>query len=268
MPTELEITPPLAHKPNDDCQRQKPPRQNIVTRGDKEVAQTKSCTATVLALIWIVSLLSQSPPAIFADIVNGHICVESWPSSQAHRAFKTSLFVFFYLLPLAVICLCYARTAAVLWNAGAEFVSPYMTGAPRRRHSRRKVARMVMILVTCFTVCWLPYHIRNIMECWHLIFYSEFSYYTTILVRVMAYANSCLNPLLYSCLCENFRKNYYQACSCCCRKRDPQYKTQLICCHEMYPNGTAAISEHTPNTNSTRMSAVRKSFTSSGARVS
>eukprot|EP00057_Strongylocentrotus_purpuratus_P003463 XP_003726709.2 PREDICTED: galanin receptor type 1-like [Strongylocentrotus purpuratus] len=235
--------------------------------------RSKSGTAIVLAAIWIVCLGSQSPPAIYATLYQDRLCVEQWPNLLSQRAFKTSLFVFFYVIPLGVICLCYARMAAVLWNAGAEFVSPYMAGAPRRRHTRRKVARMVMILVSCFSICWLPYHIRSIMECWQLITMSPFSYYFGIICRLMGYANSCLNPLLYSCLCENFRKNYYQACSCCCvGKKERNCKAQLICCHELYPNGTAALEcEQTRNTtNSTRMSAVgsRKSFTSSGGRIS
>lgn len=166
--------------------------------------RSKGRTLLVLLCIWTVCLLYCMYPTRHGVVHPVHkMCVELWPSSLKRIIFSSSLTFFFYLIPLFVICVCYASMAKVLWNAGMD-ISRNRSGAARRK-SRRKIARMVLILVVCFAWCWLPFHTRMILEMAGAIRPTSFHYHFGFLVRAFAYLNSCLNPLLYSFLGENFR---------------------------------------------------------------
>ena len=179
-------------------------------------------TILIIGTIWLISLGSQTPTLLVADFYYPEpysMCMEIWPSIASLRAFKTSLFVFLYCVPLAVITMCYARMAAMLWHSsdfGIDSTSQNNAVGLRRMQSRRKIARLVLVLVVCFAVCWLPYHVRMIQECWarHTLTGTHALYYWGVFVRWIAYCNSCLNPLLYSFLGENFRGSLKKAFNC------------------------------------------------------
>lgn len=157
------------------------------------------------------------------------MCVENWYNGVRRGIFSVSLTFFFYLLPLVVICICYASMAKVLWNAGSE-ISNNRSGAARRQ-SRRKIARMVLVLVVCFACCWLPYHTRVLIEILKVARNNSFYFYFSFCARALAYFNSCLNPLLYSFLGENFRSQMKDVFFCfpalSLRKEGPSITTAL-----------------------------------------
>ncbi|KAJ8037307.1 Somatostatin receptor type 5 [Holothuria leucospilota] len=169
-----------------------------------EAYLSKGRTLLVMLSIWTICLLYCVYPTcqvIVHPVLK--MCLEKWPSHQHRFIFSSSLTFFFYLMPLFVICVCYASMAKVLWNAGMD-ISRNRSGAARRK-SRRKIARMVLILVVCFALCWLPYHTRVMLEMAGATRKTSFHLHFGFLARAFAYLNSCLNPLLYSFLGENFR---------------------------------------------------------------
>ncbi|PIK60502.1 putative galanin receptor type 1-like [Apostichopus japonicus] len=196
---------------------------------EDEVVSSKGRTLLLLIGIWVVCLGYCSLPFIhitphpFLDM-----CVENWYNGVRRGIFSVSLTFFFYLLPLVVICICYASMAKVLWNAGSE-ISNNRSGAARRQ-SRRKIARMVLVLVVCFACCWLPYHTRVLIEILKVARNNSFYFYF-FCARALAYFNSCLNPLLYSFLGENFRSQMKDVFFCfpalSLRKEGPSITTAL-----------------------------------------
>ncbi|XP_006889789.1 PREDICTED: uncharacterized protein LOC102850173 [Elephantulus edwardii] len=109
-----------------------------------------------------------------------------------------------FLVPLAVIGLCYSLIARVLLGAQR----------PRGRPRRQKALRMIFAVVLVFFICWLP---ENVFICVHLLqraqpgeSYCKRSFrhaypLTGHIVNLAAFSNSCLNPLIYSFLGETFR---------------------------------------------------------------
>lgn len=65
-----------------------------------------------VVLIWVLSLVMAAPVAHYQSIVeredNNTFCWEVWPDQQ-RKVYVMCTFVFGYLLPLTLICVCYAK---------------------------------------------------------------------------------------------------------------------------------------------------------------
>ena len=79
--------------------------------------------------------------------------------------------------------------------------------------SKRRIARLVLTVVLSFALCWFPLQAVFIIE----LFFAAFVRTHTILVFIAqvfgncsAYANSCINPILYAFLSRNYRKGFVQ----------------------------------------------------------
>lgn len=108
-----------------------------------------------------------------------------------------------FLLPFCILGLCYWRIAQVLQQ------SQWEQGGPQQRPRRQKALRMISAAVLVFFLCWLP---ENVFACVHLLrgdtgggtLWQDYPL-TGHAVRLAAFSNSCLNPLIYSFLGETFQ---------------------------------------------------------------
>ncbi|XP_017773250.1 PREDICTED: cholecystokinin receptor-like [Nicrophorus vespilloides] len=99
--------------------------------------------------------------------------------------------------------------------------------------AKKKVIRMLFVIVLEFFLCWTPLHILNTV---HL--YAPEALYKTIgpmgisLIQLLAYINSCCNPITYCFMNRKFRQAFY-VIFCAkgfsfCSKRTREKKTALI----------------------------------------
>lgn len=70
-----------------------------------------------LGFIWALSIAMASPVAyhqrlFHRDVSNQTFCWEQWPNQRHKKAYVVCTFVFGYLLPLLLICFCYAKVGA------------------------------------------------------------------------------------------------------------------------------------------------------------
>lgn len=109
-----------------------------------------------------------------------------------------------FLLPFCILGLCYWRIAQVLRQSQRE------QDGPQQRPRRQKALRMISAAVLVFFLCWLP---ENVFISVHLLrgdtdsggtLWQDYPM-TGHAVRLAAFSNSCLNPLIYSFLGENFQ---------------------------------------------------------------
>ncbi|XP_073345810.1 G-protein coupled estrogen receptor 1-like [Pagrus major] len=106
-----------------------------------------------------------------------------------------------FLLPFCILGLCYWRIAQVLQRSQRD---------SQQKPRRQKALRMISAAVLIFFLCWLP---ENVFISVHLLRSDTDGGHTLRqdypltghVVRLAAFSNSCLNPLIYSFLGETFQ---------------------------------------------------------------
>ncbi|XP_034291864.1 C3a anaphylatoxin chemotactic receptor [Pantherophis guttatus] len=104
-----------------------------------------------------------------------------------------------FLLPFAVMAACYALIARKMLSK--LFVGP-----------RRRALQLILLVVATFFLCWAPFHVTGLL---FLLAAPQTSLHQALLwwdsVSVaLAYANSCINPLLYVFVGQHFRRKVCQ----------------------------------------------------------
>ncbi|XP_046663344.1 somatostatin receptor type 5-like [Homalodisca vitripennis] len=80
---------------------------------------------------------------------------------------------------------------------------------------------MLVMIVVVFVICWAPMLIDNCLTAWQILdserpgsilkhMYTAFT--------LMAYFNSCVNPIVYGFMSRNFRESFQKALCICWRK--------------------------------------------------
>lgn len=122
----------------------------------------------------------------------------------AGRVFYGIFFFFGYCIPLATVCVLYGLMLKRLLYG----VVPGGNQSMDSIRTKKRVSRMVIIVVLIFALCWLP--VQTIMMVQY--FGNHLPNYTMVSVgiasRCVAYMNSCVNPILYAFLSDNFRKSF------------------------------------------------------------
>lgn len=159
--------------------------------------------------VWVVSLLVILPTMIFSGLNKVPVCGIVWPEPQDvyYKAFMFYTFLVGFLLPLTVICMCYLLIIVKVKSSGLR------VGSAKRKHSERKVTRMVSIVVVVFVLCWLPFYVFNVTSVTSSIIPTSAVKSTFDFVVVLGYTNSCANPILYAFLSDNFKKSFQNVLS-------------------------------------------------------
>lgn len=121
--------------------------------------------------------------------------------------FHIYFFASSYLMPLILISGLYLFMLMRLWKSN-------LTQSKESRRGKRRVTRLVIIVVACFATLWLPIQTILLLKSFHL--YQSNSHLTIALqisAHILAYTSSCINPLLYAFLSENFRKSFRKVSS-------------------------------------------------------
>ncbi|XP_051482774.1 C3a anaphylatoxin chemotactic receptor [Apus apus] len=107
--------------------------------------------------------------------------------------------VFGFVLPFAVMAFCYVLIAV-------------RTRAKQSHKPCNRMLRTIVLMVAAFFICWAPYHVVGILSLVptlgkglkdSLIVWDHLS-------TALAYANSCINPLLYVFVGRHFRAKAWQ----------------------------------------------------------
>lgn len=131
---------------------------------------------------------------------------------------QLAFFVSGYAIPLSVIVILYVFMLRRLWNPA---VGRQVSKDALR--NKRRVTKLVLVVIVVFAVCWAPIHF--------VFVFKAVGIYTTkvpedfklivfqILSHVLAYVNSCVNPILYAFLSDNFRKAFHHLLPRFCHRR-------------------------------------------------
>ncbi|XP_032892370.1 galanin receptor type 1-like [Amblyraja radiata] len=176
------------------------------------IRTTRNATVGV-GLTWLLSLLVAVPVAQQQNLLGHHgapnnsFCWNSWHNKPQERVYKVGILVIGYLLPLLLICYCYAK---ILFHLHKKMRNV----SKKSKRSKKKTAQTVMLVVATFLLSWLPQHIITMWAQFGTFPMTDASFAFRIISHCMVYGNSCINPIIYAFLSENFRKACHQAFVC------------------------------------------------------
>ncbi|XP_044189102.1 chemokine-like receptor 1 [Thunnus albacares] len=177
------------------------------------------CKASCVSLgVWVLGLILSLPSFIFRDIGPSYDdknilnCYDNYAFSDGCETqsekelgllrFKAMTIIHFllgFVVPFTVIVSCYA-------------VIIHRLRRNRTRASRSsRPFKIIVAVITVFFLCWAPFYIMNLIELrYHIDNMSSGVLETVLIIGVplatsLAYLNSCLNPLLYVFMVQDFK---------------------------------------------------------------
>ncbi|XP_026129893.1 C3a anaphylatoxin chemotactic receptor-like [Carassius auratus] len=157
-----------------------------------------SCVAA-----WVLALLLSFPFMLSRQIFineefNITLCTfhadDEGDSNRATSGRLTIIrFVFGFLVPLICITTCYGFIAHKLGRS--------------HFHSGRAF-RIMFAVIVAFFLCWLPYHIVDLIVMYGEKSSSSVASVVDSLAVSLAYVNSCLNPILYVFMGQDFKSKF------------------------------------------------------------
>lgn len=182
-----------------------------------KIRTTRNANILVI-LTWIVILGANLPAAFhfhyfeypFYDF-NRSTCIlaEDMNSVVAQR-FHACFFGFGYVLPLTLICVLYGFMLKRLLYG----VVPGGSQRAESIRSKKRVTKMIIIVVGIFALCWLPIQILFMFQYFGNFPHTVVTFGIQMTCNCLAYMNSCVNPILYAFLSENFRRSFRKLLCC------------------------------------------------------
>ncbi|EDO47619.1 predicted protein, partial [Nematostella vectensis] len=120
-----------------------------------------------------------------------------WPGKQGKVYMNIAAFASF-LCPLTVMVVMYLRIYLVARYQVRRIGRNYMTDV--------KAAKTIAVVIGVFVACWTPFFVIIICYAHHPGF--NVTKTTLNVVKWMEYLNSCLNPVIYTCLNRNYRRAF------------------------------------------------------------
>ncbi|AWP20485.1 putative neuromedin-B receptor, partial [Scophthalmus maximus] len=200
----------------------------IVNPMDIQTSGAVFWTCLKAVSIWLLSVLLAVPEAVFSQVVamQGHRehsnitfvnCVPYPLSNQMHpKIHSVMIFLVYFLVPLTIISVYYYHIARTLIKSAHDMPGEVSEHTKRQMETRKRLAKIVLVFVGLFALCWFPNHV--------LYMYRSFHYHQmdlslahlviTLLARVLSFSSSCVNPFALYLLSESFRRHFNSQLRC------------------------------------------------------
>ncbi|XP_069070891.1 chemerin-like receptor 1 [Pleurodeles waltl] len=157
----------------------------------------------VCLVAWVIGFFLSSPSLFFRDVKyqkDRTLCFTNFSMSiksnglqeMRHMSVVYTRFICGYLIPVIII------------------TGSYITIVLRLRRNKlaksRRPFKIILTIIVAFFICWTPYHIFNIMEIKHASFSHSLLSIGIPIATALATANSCMNPILYVFMGQDFKK--------------------------------------------------------------
>ncbi|GAB1605559.1 54-like peptide receptor [Argonauta hians] len=200
--------------------------------------------------IWILSFLLASP-IIFGrnheevgEIRKVYWCIENWSSQTLDKIYEFYMMSIILLIPVTVMSFAYTSICKELWIVGntrtamtngqndsglpqgtkVSETDPFnksrikmKTITSKEDQTRKQVIKMLVLIIVLFVICWAPILTNNLLVAYGYLPLLNLGYLKPMREAffLMAYSNSCVNPVVYGFMSKNFRETFYNAvCSC------------------------------------------------------
>ncbi|XP_030641163.1 C3a anaphylatoxin chemotactic receptor-like [Chanos chanos] len=167
----------------------------------------------ICGLIWVASVLCSVPFITIRKLIPAgnsslyHCAYDINGKLPFYKSLVFSRFVLGFLIPFLVISCSYIAIGEKVKH--------------RHRKKKYKSLRVILSVILAFFFCWLPFHIFQFIDVQRRedeeknINWNQDTLRTLVilhpLVHNLAFFNSCLNPILYVFMCEEFQKKLKQS---------------------------------------------------------
>ncbi|XP_032626664.1 C5a anaphylatoxin chemotactic receptor 1 isoform X2 [Chelonoidis abingdonii] len=158
---------------------------------------------------WLLALLMTLPTLIFRttrtkEFSDKVMCVLEYAQVASYQttvevSVATFRFAAGFLVPFVVIATCYGLVLARVY---------------RSRFTRsHKTIKVILVVIIGFFVCWLPYHVVGLIIAAHKPTTRLYKGATESdpLIVGLAYVNSCLNPVIYVIMGQDFKDRFQRS---------------------------------------------------------
>uniref|UniRef100_A0A8C5I023 Relaxin family peptide receptor 3.3a3 n=1 Tax=Gouania willdenowi TaxID=441366 RepID=A0A8C5I023_GOUWI len=161
----------------------------------------------VSLMIWTLATLATAPTSIFSTVtfVTGEkLCLLRFPGGQYWLAvYHIQKIVVGFVLPMSIVSISYISLLRFIRRRTMK------TSNSRRRS---QVTRSITIVVLSFFLCWMPNQAITLWSVlvklnaahWDKAYYVVHTYVFPLTV-CLAHTNSCLNPIIYCLMRQEFR---------------------------------------------------------------
>ncbi|XP_050068891.1 neuropeptides capa receptor [Anopheles maculipalpis] len=188
----------------------------------------------IIAGLWIVSLLSAVPFAIFTDIdyivypptnekiLDSAFCAMlSNPEGFPLWELSTCLF---FAFPMLIMVVLYGRMGMQIRSrtqrtAELGVRNGSVNGPSRISQSRKAIIRMLAAVVITFFVCWAPFHAQRLL----FLYARDWQHFNTVNTWLFSvagwlyYVSCTINPILYNVMSHRYRVAFRE--TLCGRRR-------------------------------------------------
>lgn len=191
----------------------------------------RSLTLMMACCVWVIAVIIAIPGAHFSflwevPLYPDHVIYVCYPFPENMipwypRIMVLVKFSFLYVIPLSIIAIFYALMARHLLSASKDCVGANDSHIKKRK-GRTKVAKIVLVFVILFAVCFFPSHVFMLWFYFHPNAdenYTSFWHAWKILGYVLTFFNSCLNPIALYFISGVFRLQYQKYLFCCGKKK-------------------------------------------------
>ncbi|XP_066286574.1 somatostatin receptor type 5-like [Branchiostoma lanceolatum] len=191
----------------------------VCANSHSHLRRPKVATAVSLS-VWVAAILLTIPVMTLSDTVmlidGNYICMLDWPADSAmfwYQAYTVYTFVMGFVAPLSVISVSYLMVVRHLRRNTSIHTAVNRVSL----RIRTKVTKTVTAMIVTFVVCWLPFHLCQLLNLMADLPLTPWMVVSHV-AMVMSYANSCANPILYVFMSQKFRESL-RAALCLTRKK-------------------------------------------------
>ncbi|XP_042353362.1 vertebrate ancient opsin-like [Plectropomus leopardus] len=170
---------------------------------------------------WVYSLIWTVPPLFgwsqYGPEGPGTTCSVNWTAKTANSvSYIICLFVFCLMVPFLVIVFCYGKLLCAIRQ-----VSGINTSMSRKREQR--VLFMVVIMVICYLLCWLPYGIMALLATFGPP--GLVTPVASIIPSILAKTSTVINPVIYVFMNKQFYRCFQAMLRCETPRRGSSLKS-------------------------------------------
>ncbi|XP_067853563.1 leukotriene B4 receptor 1 [Heptranchias perlo] len=167
----------------------------------------KDFVRKVVVVVWTLAFLFAIPIILVknVEIIDGYAqCSGREYDSNAQQITCLALETLVgFVIPFSVLTICYASVAKRVGQMSFK--------------SKIKSEMLIISIVIAFVICWLPYHVFNLVEFASLMVESDSDVSKTLeqisnvgsyVTGALAFISSSINPLLYAFAARNWRTSF------------------------------------------------------------